>query len=303
MLDYRQLETRYRFSGILTMETALHVGTGGQVSTVTQSPILRDAAGRPFIPGSSLKGAFRATVARIAASLGLRACDPFGDDDFCISPQNSPREEDYRMIRDYLGRTIPPSDGSPDDERARQALANLNHPEWTDEEITEDHLLILLEEWLCPVCRVFGSPYWAARARFDDLSVVEPWLDVTEIRDGVGIDRDSERAIDGIKFNFEAVPAGTAFRFGLTVENPSDQDLALVAIGLREMTEGMIRLGGIRSRGLGRCKLELDPVQKLDTSDTTALTAYLKGETQGEPIPVETFLADAIDGLSISQEE
>jgi len=303
MLDYRQLESRYRFSGILTMETALHIGTGGQVSTVTDSPVLRDAAGRPFIPGSSLKGAFRATVARIVASLGMNACDPFGDNDFCLSPQNGPREEDYRVIRSYLGETIPASDGGPDAERARQALTSLNHPGWTGEEITEDHLLILLDEWLCPVCKVFGSPYWAARARFDDLSVVEPWLDVTEIRDGVGIDRDSERAIDRIKFDFEVVPAGTAFSFGLTVENPSDQDLGLVTIGLREMTEGMIRLGGIRSRGLGRCKLELDPIQKLDASDTAALTAYLRGETQGEAIPVETFFTDAIDGLFSSQEE
>lgn len=303
MLDYRQLESRYRFSGILTMETALHIGTGGQVSTVTDSPVLRDAAGRPFIPGSSLKGAFRATVARIVANLGMNACDPFGDDDFCLSPQKGPREENYRMIRSYLGRRIPPSGGSSDDERARQALANLNHPGWTGEEITEDHLLILLGEWLCPVCKVFGSPYWAARARFDDLPVVEPWLDVTEIRDGVGIDRDTERAIDKIKFDFEVVPAGTAFSFGLTVENPSDQDLGLVAIGLREMIEGMIRLGGIRSRGLGRCTLTLDPIQKLDASDTAALTAYLRGETQGEAIPVKTFFADAIDGLFSSQEE
>ncbi|MEW6399739.1 MAG: RAMP superfamily CRISPR-associated protein [Bacillota bacterium] len=293
MLDHRRLVSRYRLTGVLTLETALHIGTG-QTGSLTDSPVLRDAMGRPFIPGSSLKGAFRAAVARVIPNLGLQACDPFGDDDFCVSPQKGPKSRAYLAVRRFLGTRVPREGGGQEAEEARKALTStFTRPEWVDHEITEAHLVTLLEGYLCSVCKVFGSPHYAARARFDDLPV-QDWYQVTETRDGVGIDRDSERA--GEKFDFEVVPAGTTFRFGLIVDNPSEQDLGLVAIGLREMEEGMIRLGGIRSRGLGRCVLRLDPVQHLDASDRKALVAYLKGEGAGTIAPGE-FLARAIEAL------
>jgi len=295
MLDYRTIQTRYRFTGTLTLETALHIGTG-QITTVTDSPILRNAAGEPFIPGSSLKGAFRAAVSRIAPNLGLEACDVFGDDDFCLSPQKGQKNKDYLAVRRFLGLGVPSSGGGTDADEAREALRRFGHEDWIGKPLIEDHLLVLLEENLCPVCRVFGSPFYAAKARFDDLPVRD-WFEVTEIRDGVGIDRDSERAVENIKFDFEVVPAGTSFQFGLTVENPTDQDLGLIAIGLREMQEGMVRLGGIRSRGLGQCRLALESVQYLDFGDVKMLQAYLKGDGNGESILPEEFLSQAVQGL------
>jgi len=295
MLDYRTIQTRYRFTGTLTLETALHIGTG-QIATVTDGPILRNAAGEPFIPGSSLKGAFRATVARIVPNLGLQACDVFGDDNFCLSPQNGQKGKDYLAVRRFLGPGVPRSGGGTDADKAREALRRFGHEDWIGQLLTEDNLLTLLEENLCPVCKVFGSPFYAAKARFDDLPV-QDWFEITEIRDGVGIDRDSERAVENIKFDFEVVPAGTTFRFCLTVENPTAQDLGLIAIGLREMQEGMVRLGGIRSRGLGQCRLALEPVQYLDFGDIKAVQAYLKGDGKGETIPPAEFLSQAIQGL------
>lgn len=296
MLDYRHIQSRYHFSGTLTLETALHIGTG-QIATLTDSPILRDAAGQPFIPGSSLKGAFRAAVARVVPNLdGLQACDPFGDDDFCVSPQRGQKNEDYRAVRYFLEQRLPAEEGGDEGQKARAALERFGHRDWIGQEITEDNLLELLDENLCSVCRVFGSPFYAAKARFDDLPVGE-WYQVTEVRDGVGIDRDSERAIEGVKYDFEVVPAGTTFSFGLTLENPSPQDKGLIAIGLREMEEGMIRLGGIRSRGLGRCTLALEPVQYVDFADSETLIAYLKGDRDGKSKPSAEFLTQAIERL------
>lgn len=297
MLDHRQFRIRYRFTGALILETALHVGTG-QISPITESPILRDSAGRPFIPGSSVKGAFRAAVARLAPNLGLQACDPFGADNFCVSPQRGPRHQAYLDVRRFLDRRVPPEGGREEEERARKALqATFGRPDLVGKELTEEDLMAILAEHLCPVCQVFGSPHLAARARFDDMPAVD-WFEVTEVRDGVGIDRDSERAVEGIKFDFEVVPAGTVFRFGLTVENPGERDLALVAVGLREMEEGMVRLGGLRSRGLGRCILQLDPVRKLDAADRAALTSYLKGEGFGEKIEPPEFFRLAIQAMT-----
>jgi CRISPR/Cas system CSM-associated protein Csm3 (group 7 of RAMP superfamily) len=302
MLDYRQLQTRYRFEGTLTMETALHIGTG-QISTVTDSPILRDAAGQPFIPGSSLKGAFRAAVARIVPNLGNRfkACDPFGNDDFCLSPQGGPQNKAYQALCTFLGGVLPAEGGGEDGEKARAMLEASGHRDWIGKEITENDLLTLLEENLCPVCQVFGSPFYAAKARFDDLPVKD-WFQVTEVRDGVGIDRDTERAIEHIKYDFEVVPAGTTFKFGLTLENSSPVDEGLIAIGLREMEGSMVRLGGIRSRGLGSCRLTLEKIQHLNATDPKMLMAYLKGDDAGQVVPKEEFLSRAINSLFQGQE-
>lgn len=320
MLNYRIFQSRYRFEGTLTLETALHIGTG-KVATLTDSPILRDAAGRPLIPGSSLKGAFRAAVSRLAPNLGetIQICDPFGADDFCISSQNGKKNKDYQAVKRFVNKNLSSQAADADSKEAREALARFGHTEWIGNEISEANLLTLLDENLCPVCKVFGSPYYAAKAHFDDLPVKEDF-NVTEIRDGVGIDRDSERAIDKIKFDFEVVPAGTTFKFGLTLENPSEQDKGLVAIGLREMEEGMIRLGGIRSRGLGVCRLTLEKMEELNLADTKQLMAYLinrnngkKGEKideaerarrlEAEQAHIQAFFAEAIASLFTPPEE
>ncbi len=299
-IDMRNLHSRYIFSGRLTLETALHVGTGRVVLPLTDSPILRDAAGRPLIPGSSMKGAFRAAVERIAPNLpGYRTCALDDDDQSCLSPQRSSKGEDYQAVRKYLGQAIPqqPPQTDSDAQRARRALDNLGHPEWAGQKITEEHLLQLLDEHLCDTCKLFGSPYLAAKVFFQDLPVrADEWLEVIEIRDGVGIDRDSERAVEQIKFDFEVVPAGTAFDFKLVVENPTPRDLGLLAAGLSEFVHGMVRLGGIRSRGLGACKLALDDVQILDFTNSTALSAYLKNGTMTIR-PADDFLAECIQSV------
>ena len=75
-LDRSQLRGRYRITGDIVMDTALHIGGHG-TSTITDSPIIRNGDNQPFIPGSSLKGAFRAAVERIVYRIS-RASVPVG---------------------------------------------------------------------------------------------------------------------------------------------------------------------------------------------------------------------------------
>ncbi|MGH8658207.1 MAG: RAMP superfamily CRISPR-associated protein, partial [Gammaproteobacteria bacterium] len=150
------------------------------------------------------------------------------------------------------------------------------------QQMDEGHLLDLLSEYLCDTCKTFGSPHLAAVAHFHDLPVQEPWGETIQIRDGVGIDRDSERAKDQIKFDYEIVPAQTEFAFVLTLENPTERDLGLVAVGLQEFTNGMVPLGGIRSRGLGRCHLHDLKIATVDFTDPRSLRDYL---VTGWPAP------------------
>ena len=235
------LTERYLFTGRLVTESGLHIGGGRDTLTTTDSAIMKYIDDRPFIPGSSMKGAFRSAVERLAASLsGVRSCQLSKGSDAKCPTMNRPME---------------------------------------DEESDDDQRLATLEK-LCHTCMLFGAPKLAGKTRFSDLSVIpETWAGLTEVRDGVGIDRDSERAMDQIKYDYEVVPSGTEFEFRLVLENPDEtrKDLGLIAIGLRELEAGMIAIGGIRTRGLGRCKLDGLTIHHLSFSDRPKFKSYLKG--------------------------
>lgn len=275
-LSRGHMRRRHVFRGTLVMDTALHIGGGREQISASDSPIIRDPLGRPYIPGSSFKGAFRAAVERLVpnlAHLGLHTCALQPGYAACMSTNKS-LDEAYGVLTGLMGRALR------DSEAITQALETLQLQEVAGQTVTDALLLKALDRWLCATCKVFGSPRLAALTQFADLPVQEPWLDIVQVRDGVGIDRDSERARERIKYDYEVVPPGTGFGFFLTVENAAPRDLGLVAIGLQELVNGMVTLGGIRSRGLGRCHLEDLQVQMVDFENTAALTSYL---TQGPP--------------------
>ena len=260
-LDRSQLRGRYRIIGDIVMDTALHIGGHG-TSTITDSPIIRNGDNQPFIPGSSLKGAFRAAVERIVPNIPrLRTCGLADTDESCA-----------RKLRD----------------------------ETKDRRLDEQEMLGLLDDILCTVCRVFGSTHLASAALFHDAPLTHLWRDLpelpTQIRDGVGIDRDSERAVKGVKFDFEVVPAQTTFEFNLVLENPTDEALGLIALGLQEFRGGMVALGGIRSRGLGRCHLEVTTVEFVDFSDMQSLTTYLTDDKWQE-MSIQDFITTHLTPL------
>lgn len=285
-LDRSRLTTRHVFSGALIMDTALHIGGGRDSSSVSDSPIVRDGLGRPVIPGSSFKGAFRAAVERLLPNVpNARACgltriprervapDPIK----CLTVRED-LDECYGEISKAVGQGSKLPANHP-------ALVMFGRQAWDNQILTEEHLLDLLAEFLCDTCKTFGSPRLAAVVLFNDLPVSVHWTEMTQIRDGVGIDRDSERAVEQIKYDYEVVPAQTEFDFRMTVENPTRKDLALVALGLCELMNGMVPLGGIRSRGLGHCHLHEVKQSSVNFADAGSLRNYLiHGWPAGQPL-------------------
>src|SRR5262245_38240932 len=66
------LERIVLFDFRLTCQTGLHIGAGKSVDFAgSDLPVVRDASGRPFIPGSSLRGVIRAGIESFCFSLGL----------------------------------------------------------------------------------------------------------------------------------------------------------------------------------------------------------------------------------------
>jgi CRISPR/Cas system CSM-associated protein Csm3 (group 7 of RAMP superfamily) len=301
-LDRANLRARYLFTGTLVLDTALHIGGGRESSTATDSPILRDNVGRPLIPGSSFKGAFRAAVERLLPNLsqnGFRTCQLIPNSPDCLST-NRERSQDYGQVSDAAARGNAMGVGENDTAREERKILNrLRREHWVGQEMSDSHLLDLLAEYLCDTCKTFGSVHLASVTHFHDLPLKDLWAESTQIRDGVGIDRDSERAIDQIKFDYEVVPAQTEFDFRMTLENPLARDLGLVALGLQEFMSGMIPLGGIRSRGLGQCHLQKIKMACVDFSNPKTLREYLtqKDWAKNAAQPLNGFVEKHVGAL------
>lgn len=236
-----QLRNRYVFKGLLKMQTALHIGGGRVTLSSSDSPVVLTPEDIPFIPGSSFKGALRSTVEKLVPVLpekaGLFTCGLVELDDKSLAEieQKLQNDPSLKVCSTQRQRTFV------QDRRA--------HPENADD-ILQDALLTR-----CHTCQLFGSPYAASQINVNDL-YVEQWDEVIQLRDGVAIDRDSETAKPGLKYDFEVVPATTSFNVEITLENATEQDLQLLSIGLSEFVNGFGMIGGKRSRGLGACKLE-----------------------------------------------
>ena len=219
----------------------------------TDSPVVLTPEGDPFIPGSSFKGAFRSTVEKLVGALS------------------------HRTTCSLFEGTCPTTDQETFNNRRRS------------ENWSEAQLANVLKKELCDTCKLFGSPFSASNIFFSDLYVDE-WPETTQVRDGVAIDRDSERAVDRLKYDYEVVSVGSTFKMEIVLEEPTDIDRGLACLGLNEFASGMGGIGGMRSRGLGNCRIigltghELDLTVKGATIER--LRRYLIGQTLEEKMTV-----------------
>jgi len=238
---FETFNNRVVLRATLEMQTALSVGSRTSFEPAgTDLPLIKGPDGLPFIPGSSIKGAVRALTERILRSLpngqqlGLWACDPFSDSDRCID-----RNQARIWLRDEM----------------------------------KEHLVW---ENACTACRIFGSPWLASRVAFKDayLENLEDLPVVTQIRDGVGIDRDLGAARQGVKYDFEVVVPGARFGIEILTENLEDWELGLLLSVLRFWEEGHLALGGKVTRGPGWGRLVNLRLERIDRQN---LLDYLTG--------------------------
>ncbi len=287
-----ELRNRYLFQGSLVMLTAFHIGGGRATLSASNSPVVLTPAGMPFIPGASFKGALRSTIEKLVPGLppgaGLSSCALI----------DLPEEEQTRETKKAKGekRACPTVRQRAIVKYRRQQESQGKNVDSVDE-----------MENLCNTCLLFGSPFAAARINVSDLYISDQkWLGGVQVRDGVAIDRDSERAKDRLKYDFEVIPVGAKFTLSLVLENATPQDLQLISVGLSEFVHGFGVIGGKRSRGLGVCELQDLTVSSLELvgqgiqtpERNKRLQAYLvnkKFSTEKEP--GEQFLEKHINTL------
>lgn len=238
--DMTTFTSRLRYKGQLVFDSAHRIGAQRSLAVdAPDLPVLRTVDGRPYIPGSSVKGAWRAYTESVLRTIQAQqnlghklACQPISEELRCL-----PKDR-VKSLKDEADA----------DKALRQASC------WT--------------------CRIFGNGQIASKVMIKDLMIDEASFLRTEVRDGVAIDRDSARAADGFKYNFEAVPAGARFELEILVENAAPAELGLIMIGLNSFARGDILLGGAKSRGLGWCHLDREG-EKIEYVASEHLLAYL----------------------------
>ncbi|MEG4287354.1 CRISPR-associated RAMP protein Csx7 [Microcoleus sp. C2C3] len=254
---FDKFKNRLELTGTLTTVTALRISKGRSTEAIgSDLPVIKDALGRPLIPGSSFKGALRSRLESF-----LRGIDP----NLAEDPANYTSSTRNNQVKDLKVKY------KNDDLNLTQELLDL----------TDD------------IGSLFGSPWIASKFQVRDLTVQpEAWFGQYQERDGVAIDRDTETAAEGKLYDYQVVPAATPFDFKAVVENAHDWELGLLMIGLHQFETEQIPLGGGRSRGLGVVKLEIDKMRWVDVEDHPEfLLEYLKKLVMGD----ETAYEDAAD--------
>jgi CRISPR-associated RAMP protein (TIGR02581 family) len=292
VINRYELRNRYLFEGELVMQTALHIGGGKASLSRSDSPVVLTPTGHPFIPGSSFKGALRSTVEKLVPQLPAKA--------------NLSSCALIELPADQQAEETEHKSDHPSCPTVRQKGIRDIRRKW--EQRGNDYDLEKYEfPYLCNTCWLFGSPFSAARTNVNDLYLVdEQWEGGIQVRDGVVIDRDSETAKDGLKYDFEVVPASATFHLRIVLENATEQDLQLICVGLSEFVHGFGMVGGKRSRGLGACALQGLTVSSLELigkeispeEGQRRLQNYLVSRTfstENEPGP--QFLGRHIDGI------
>jgi len=229
-------------------------------------PVVKDATGRPFIPGSSLKGVLRSFAERVVSSLTsvdcpvdfnrfkhqFTSCLLHTESNFCLS-----------TCQDYK-----------DEFSNKQEREEFND---------DDEMTGWICQHTCSACQFFGSPYLAGRVWVKDAFVNGETLPL-EVRNGVVIERDRRAAAAHLLFDLEVVPPTSKFTVEVRVENAGGVELGLLFLVLDQLNEGELRLGGRGSAGLGRVKFERAPIvhlsadQSSDTPYRARLLNYLLGQ-------------------------
>ncbi|WP_051328111.1 type III CRISPR-associated RAMP protein Csx7 [Desulfatirhabdium butyrativorans] len=187
----------------------------------------------PYLPGSSLKGVIRSYAETICRS--LRSDPP----PVCL-PYVKPGEE---------------SDGE-----ARQASCGLRIEKYLKDQDVDAIPSADAYRLYCPACRIFGAHQFIGRFATADAYLINPnsrGAFLSERRDGVAIDRLTGGAAGGAKYDLEVLTKGE-FETTIELQNFERWQLGLLGLVLRDMSDGLVRIGMGKSRGLGRIQVELD---------------------------------------------
>ena len=202
-------------------------GQGVDCGMEPQQIRMADKTDAWLLPGSTIRGLFRAYVTRLAARAGKPVADSFS--------RWQMRNEDPRNVKELTGEDL--------------TFGFAATKERTD--IADDPKQIE-----CPVMKLFGSAYAKGRIHIADAVSKQHSIHDVQERAHVAIDRFSGGASDGFLFDNQTLTVGT-FTVELTIQDPTGEEVEWVAGCIRALDMGLIRVGS--SKGAGRLALQQSP--------------------------------------------
>ena len=223
-----QLQGKLVLTGTLHCETGLHIGAGKGSLEIggADNPVVKDAYGLPYIPGSSLRGRLRSLLEH---SMGLV----------------SPAELVYLSRRRGQEVRIHQSD-RPGDEVCLLFGRNSGRMDRVEGESTDARLATPARLTVYDAPLDQDSITAAMRENLDD--------EITEVKSENAIDRITAQASPR---TLERVPSGARFCVRMVLDILCDEDRELAAsvvAGLRLLEDDA--LGGGGSRGSGRVRFD-----------------------------------------------
>jgi len=240
----------------------LHIGGSPSPLTEKKAPVF-SVDGRPVIPASSFKGAFRYQVEQLLINK---------------------KDELNSILEITEDEIIKPCIPAPRPSKAEQGLLNLGYRKHCEIKVEEDKVY-MPEKGICPVCYFFGATGLMGFLRIPNFwpEEGEYKIDQTSIR----IDRESRTAATGaivtgeqvkpgaiFKGTLEIVAQQRTFQFGRAREiGGTKVDLWLDGIAPKPIDEAQLLLineilipalnnitvlGGQKSKGAGKVSIELN---------------------------------------------
>ncbi|MEM9553817.1 MAG: RAMP superfamily CRISPR-associated protein [Acidobacteriota bacterium] len=185
-----------------------------------------------YIPGTSLKGTFRAYAERMLRSFGVKICDLFEATERC--PKGAAKESE--STAETFARHC----------AACRTFGSLR---------------------LAGRLNISDAYPWDPGADRDGRQAAHELANKTESRNQVAIDRETGKPVDGSLYDLEVTTAGE-FHAQVDLGNFELWQLGLLAATLEELDRGTVAVGFGKSRGLGRVHAEATSLQ-VTTSDRT----------------------------------
>lgn len=225
MTFFDQFASETYIEGSIELDTPIHIGGGNTDPYSVDNAVIKTIHGRPFIPGSSLKGVLRSFLERLAGSQiityeGVGNVCSVGEGTMCLSDYLNKEKRDIKIQK--LG--------------------------------SEEAFQLYINEHSCPICQLFGNQLRAAKVSISDATLIHEWDGRFEYRNGIRMNRDTGKADGGALFDIEVVPAGNKFQFKLRADNLSEVEERWLLIALEAFRQGRLPIGGKTAKGLGNVK-------------------------------------------------
>jgi CRISPR-associated protein Csm3 len=256
--DFSKITNVYKFEITLKLKTPLHIGGNHEDAVSSDLPIMRAADGRPFIPGSSVKGLLRTASERVSHLLHNEKESCFLNEGGC-NPLKDPAIE--------------------------KLVAQGNEKEVYKE----------IYNHLCPVCQTFGGGSIASKIKANHVFFDSNTK--TRVREGIKINRETGTVEGGALFNYEYIQPGIEFTIELEAENLTNTNKKVIALALAQLKQNLIRFGGLQARGLGEVEFVSGSIEKVEISKENRLEsiAYLLGEKNTSKVQtLEDFLTETL---------